>query len=132
MGWLEVGSLAEVSTEPAVQTMSCCSTKPDFSRKRGVKYVTNEGAAMQACAITQQAQARPATCTTTQEATELRMALREMHALASKYLAITGGGLSDGSEAEAVNRAATLLHCSALSGSAKKRIRTLDNREVRR
>jgi hypothetical protein len=52
MGWLEVGSLADVSTEPAVQTMSCCSTKPGFGRKRGVKYVTNEGAAMQACKIT--------------------------------------------------------------------------------
>jgi hypothetical protein len=112
--------------------MSCRSTKPDFGRKRGVKYVTNEEAAMQACTITQQAQARPATSTTTQEAAELRMALREMHALASKYLAITGGGLSDGSEAEAVSRAATLLYCGALSGSAKTRIRTLDDREVRR
>jgi hypothetical protein len=129
MGRLEAVSLVEVSTEPAVQTMSCCSTKPGFGRKRGVKYVTNEGAAMQACTITQQAQARPATSVTTQEATELRMAL---HALASKYLAITGGGLSDGSEAEAVNRAATLLHCGALSGSAKRRTETLDNREVRR
>ncbi|WP_157266436.1 hypothetical protein [Azohydromonas aeria] len=43
------------------------------------------------------------------ELNELRSALLALHSLAGKYLALTGGGMSDGSEAEAVERAGRLL-----------------------
>lgn len=59
---------------------------------------------MEACQLTQEVQEQQR-----EEIAKLRAALRKMHAMARKYLALTGGGLSDGSEAAALARAAALL-----------------------
>jgi hypothetical protein len=73
-----------------------------------VKYVTNgKNTTMDVCTITEEPTSEAAA--PTMESIRLRTALREMHALARKYLALTGGGLSDGTDAAAVWRAAALL-----------------------
>jgi hypothetical protein len=74
-----------------------------------VKYIKNRGNAMDANVIADQPASELAAPAPTMEAVRLRNSLREMHALASRYLAITGGGRSDGTDAAAVKRAAALL-----------------------
>lgn len=64
---------------------------------------------MDACTVTEEAQQQPTEPMESPETVRLRNALRETHMLARKYLTLTGGGRSDGSDVKAVERAAALL-----------------------